>query len=244
MIEETAELSAPISSARPRLLTILDFISGFLLAVATLMVFLYAPIEAVMGPVQKVFYFHVSAAWVGMLSFLVAAVVGILYLRSRDNRLDVMAVAAVELGMVFMLIAIVAGSIWARPIWNTWWTWDPRLTTVTIMELIYAAYLMLRNGIEEPERRARFGAVYAIVGFISVPLTFFSIRIFRTIHPVVIGSGDPSAAGTFDMIAPMAQTFALSLVAFTVIFADLLWHRYRLGQRSARVEQMKMKLME
>ena len=244
MIEETAELSAPISSARPRLLTILDFISGFLLAVATLMVFLYAPIEAVMGPVQKVFYFHVSAAWVGMLSFLVAAVVGILYLRSRDNRWDVMAVAAVELGMVFMLIAIVAGSIWARPIWNTWWTWDPRLTTVTIMELIYAAYLMLRNGIEEPERRARFGAVYAIVGFISVPLTFFSIRIFRTIHPVVIGSGDPSAAGTFDMIAPMAQTFALSLVAFTVIFADLLWHRYRLGQRSARVEQMKMKLME
>ena len=112
------------------------------------------------------------------------------------------------------------------------------------MELIYAAYLMLRNGIEEPERRARFGAVYAIVGFISVPLTFFSIRIFRTIHPVVIGSGDPSATGTFDMIAPMAQTFAFSLVTFTIIFIDLLWHRYRLGQRSARLEQMKMKWME
>jgi heme exporter protein C len=244
MTEETAELSIPISPARPRLLTILDVISGIMLAVATLLVFLYAPIEAVMGPVQKVFYFHVSTAWVGMLSFLVAAVVGILYLRSRDSKWDVLAVAAVELGMVFMLIAIVAGSIWARPIWNTWWTWDPRLTTVTIMELIYAAYLMLRNGIEEPERRARFGAVYAIVGFISVPLTFFSIRIFRTIHPVVIGSGDPSATGTFDMIAPMAQTFAFSLVTFTIIFIDLLWHRYRLGQRSARLEQMKMKWME
>ena len=93
--------------------------------------------------------------------------------------------------MVFMLIAIITGSIWARPIWNTWWTWDPRLTTATIMELIYAAYLMLRQGIEDPDRRARFGAVYAIIGFLSVPLTFFSIRIFRTIHPVVIGSNDP-----------------------------------------------------
>jgi heme exporter protein C len=244
MIEETAELNVPLVSARPRLLTILDILSIALLTAATLMVFLYAPIEAVMGPVQKVFYFHVSAAWVGMLSFGVAAVVGILYLRSHDNKWDVAAVASVELGMVFMLMAIVAGSIWARPIWNTWWTWDPRLTTVTIMELIYAAYLMLRNGIEEPERRARFGAVYAIVGFISVPLTFFSIRIFRTIHPVVIGSGDPSATGAFDMTAAMGLTFAVSLVAFTVIFVDLLWHRYRLGQRSARVEQMKLKLME
>ncbi|MDR3577540.1 MAG: cytochrome c biogenesis protein CcsA [Anaerolineaceae bacterium] len=244
MIEETAKLSVPISSGKPRLLTILDIISAVMLLAATLLVFLYAPIEAVMGPVQKVFYFHVSTAWVGMLSFLVAAVVGILYLRSHDSKWDVMAVASVELGMVFMLIAIVAGSIWARPIWNTWWTWDPRLTTVTIMELIYAAYLMLRSGIEEPERRARFGAVYAIVGFISVPLTFFSIRIFRTIHPVVIGSSDPSATGTFDMIAPMAQTFAFSLVTFSILFVDLLWHRYRLGQRSSRIEQMKMKLME
>jgi len=244
MNEQTAELSVPIVSSRPRLLKILDVISVILLVAATLMVFLYAPIEAVMGPVQKVFYFHVSAAWIGMLSFLVAAVVGIFYLRSHDSKWDVLALAAVELGMVFTLIAIVAGSIWARPIWNTWWTWDPRLTTVTIMELIYAAYWMLRNGIEEPERRARFAAVYAIVGFISVPLTFFSIRLFRTIHPVVIGSGDPSATGAFDMIAPMAQTFAFSLVTFTIIFIDLLWHRYRLGLRSARVEQIKMKLME
>ena len=244
MNEQTAELSVPNVSSRPRLLKILDVISVILLVAATLMVFLYAPIEAVMGPVQKVFYFHVSAAWIGMLSFLVAAVVGIFYLRSHDSKWDVLALAAVELGMVFTLIAIVAGSIWARPIWNTWWTWDPRLTTVTIMELIYAAYWMLRNGIEEPERRARFAAVYAIVGFISVPLTFFSIRLFRTIHPVVIGSGDPSATGAFDMIAPMAQTFAFSLVTFTIIFIDLLWHRYRLGVRSARLEQIKMKLME
>ena len=145
--------------------------------------------------------------------------------------------------MVFMLVAIVTGSIWARPIWNTWWTWDPRLTTATIMELIYAAYLMLRQGIEDPERRARFGAVYAIIGFISVPLTFFSIRIFRTIHPVVIGGTDPSAQGGFDMTPRMLQTFLFSLFVFSVIFIVLLWHRVRMQALAEAVEQRKMKLL-
>jgi heme exporter protein C len=229
---------------KPPLLTILDVVTVVLLAAATGLVFFYAPTEAVMGPVQKVFYFHVAAGWVGMLGFLVAVATSILYLRSKDSRYDVASVAGVEIGMVFMLINIITGSIWARPIWNAWWTWDPRLTTATIMELVYAAYLMLRQGIEEPERRARFGSVYAIVGFISVPLTFLSIRIFRTIHPVVIGSGDPNATGAFDMTQKMSQTFMLSLVAFSVLFVDLLWHRTRLGQLAERVEQMKMKWMQ
>lgn len=231
-------------NSKPRLLTILDVSAVVLLLAATSLVFLYAPIEAVMGLVQKVFYFHVAHAWVGMLSFLVAAVAGIAYLRSHNHDWDVVGLASVELGMVFMLVAIVTGSIWARPIWNTWWTWDPRLTTVTIMELIYAAYLMLRQGIEDPERRARFGAVYAIIGFISVPLTFFSIRIFRTIHPVVIGGTDPSAQGGFDMTPRMLQTFLFSLFTFTVVFGDLLWHRIRLGHLAERVEQLKLKLTQ
>ena len=103
--------------------------------------------------------------------------------------------AAVEISLVFFLITIVLGSIWARPVWNTWWTWDPRLTTAAVTELIYVAYFMLRQGIEDPSRRARFGAVYAIVGAVSAPITFFAIRLFRTIHPVVIGSGDPRRGG-------------------------------------------------
>jgi len=111
------------------------------------------------------------------------------------------------------------------------------------MELIYFAYLMLRAGIEDPERRARFGAVYAIVGFISVPLTFLSARLFRTIHPVVIGTGDPSSQGAFDMTPKMLQTFLFSLFAFSFVFADLLWHRVRLGELSDQVEQRKMKLL-
>jgi len=229
--------------AKPRMLTVLDTVTAVLFVAATAMVFFYAPEEAVMGQVQRVFYFHVSAGWVGMLGFLVAAIAGIAYLRSGRRDWDIVGLAAVEIGMVFAFINIVTGSIWARPIWNTWWTWDPRLTTATIMELIYAAYLMLRSGIEDPDRRARFGAVYAIIGFLSVPLTFFSARLFRTIHPVVIGTNEPGAQGAFDMTPPMLQTFMFSLFVFSVFFADLLWHRIRLGKLADRVEQLKLKTM-
>jgi heme exporter protein C len=152
-------------------------------------------------------------------------------------------VASVEIGVVFTLVNIVSGSIWARPIWNTWWTWDPRLVTATVMELVYLAYLMLRQGVEDPDRRARFGAVYGILGFLSVPLTFLSIRIFRTIHPVVIGSGDPTAEGTFDMTPKMLQAFMFSLLTFSVLYATLLWHRIRLGRMGEKIEQLKMKVM-
>jgi heme exporter protein C len=190
-----------------------------------------------------VFYFHVAAGWVGMLGFLVAAIAGGVYLKNSRHYWDIVSLAAVEIGMVFAFINVVTGAIWARPIWNTWWTWDPRLTTATIMLLIYAAYLMLRAGIEDPDRRARFGAVYAIVGFLSVPLTFFSARLFRTIHPVVIGSNQPGAEGAFDMTPLMLQAFMFSLLTFSFIFADLIWHRVRLGELADKVESLKLKTM-
>jgi heme exporter protein C len=227
---------------QPRALLALDAAALIGVAVATFMVFGYAPLERVMGAVQKVFYFHVAAGWVGMLGFLAAVVAAVAYLTTRKPSWDLVGLGAIEIGLTFMFINIVTGAIWARPIWNTWWTWDPRLTTATIMELVYAAYLMLRSGIEDPERRLRFAAVYAIVGFISVPLTFFSIRIYRTIHPVVIGSGDPTATGSFSMTPAMGLTFAVSLVAFSILFASLLWHRIRLGELAQRVEQMRMRL--
>lgn len=229
---------------KPRLLTILDWITLVLFLVATGMVFFYAPMEAVMGNVQRVFYFHVAAGWVGMLGFLVAAIAGIAFLVTGHRKWDIVGLSAVEIGMVFAFINVVTGSIWARPIWNTWWTWDPRLTTATIMLLIYAAYLLLRQGIDDPDRRGRFGAVYTIIGFLSVPLTFFSARLFRTIHPVVIGSNDPSAQGSFDMTTAMLQTFMFSLVVFSVLFVDLIWHRVRLGFLADKVETLKLKITE
>lgn len=223
-------------------LKFLDIASAVLIAIATALVFFYAPMEAVMGNVQRVFYFHVAHAWVGLLGFTVAAVTGLLYLITGNLKWDVVEVAAVEVSLVFFFVAIVTGSIWARPAWNTWWTWDPRLTTAAILELVYAAYLMLRAGIEDPERRARFGAVYVLLGFLSVPLTFLSIRLLRTIHPIVIGGGGSGAEGQFDMAPKMLQTLLFSVFTFSVYFVDVLWHRVRLGNLMQKVEQLRLKV--
>lgn len=229
--------------SQPRALKALNWLTTALFAVALYMVLFYAPREAVMGEVQRVFYFHVAAGWVGALAFLVTAIVGVLYLLRGERRWDVIGLASVEIGVIFTFINIVTGSIWARPIWNTWWTWDPRLVTATVMELIYIAYLMLRQGIEDPDRRGRFAAVYGIVGFISVPLTFLSIRIFRTIHPVVVGNNDPTAQGTFDMTPQMQQAFFFSLFTFTFVYITLLWHRIRLQFFSDTIEEQKMEAL-
>ena len=228
---------------KPTALKVLDVVSVLLLGISAYLALVYAPEEAVMGQVQRVFYFHIATAWTGLLGFVAAGVAGVVYLVTRDDKWDVVETAAVEISLVFFFITIVLGSIWARPIWNTWWTWDPRLTTAAVTELIYIAYFMLRQGIEDPARRARFGAVYTILGAISAPITFLAIRLFRTIHPVIIGSGDPSAQGTFAMSGGMKVAFFFALFAFSVIFADLFWNRIRLGRLSARVEDLKLSVL-
>ncbi len=226
----------------PPVLIALDILAVLALVAAFCLVMFYAPLEIEMGMVQKVFYFHVASGWTGMLGFLVATLSAIAYLKNNDLKWDVAGLAGVEIGMVFMLLCIVSGSIWARPIWNTWWTWDPRLTTALVMELVYAAYLLLRSGVDEPMRRARFAAVYAIVGFLSVPMTFLSIRIFRTIHPVIVGGSDPSALGSFAMTGRMQLTFIFGLIAFSVLFAAFYWHRLRLGMLQRELYERKMEL--
>jgi heme exporter protein C len=231
-------------STQPRALVALNVVSLLLLAASYYASLVYAPLEAVMGAVQRVFYFHVATAWVGMIGFVLAAVAGILYLWKKDLKWDEISLAAVEISLVFFFIAIVLGSIWARPIWGTWWTWEPRLTTAAILEMVYLAYLLLRQGVEDPEKRARFGAVYTLLGGISVPVTFVSIRIFRTIHPVVIGSGSAEAQGGFNMAPTMLQTMFFAIFAFSIIFVTIFWHRMRLSALANRVEQLKLKVME
>jgi heme exporter protein C len=226
-----------------RALQILNILSAVLMLAAIGLVFFYAPEERVMGEVQRIFYFHVPSAWVGFLAFFVTVLAGLMVLRTGDAKWDRLASSSVEVGLLFTLSAGVAGAIWARPIWNTWWTWDPRLTTYTIMALIYVAYLMLRQGIDDPDRRARFAAVYGTVGFISVPITFFSIRWWRTIHPVVIGDASLSAKGTFAMTPPMLVTFLFSLFAFTLLYFCFLANRLRLARMADRVEQLKTQLL-
>jgi heme exporter protein C len=228
--------------AKPLALKILDIVSLILLGIAAYLALVFAPTELVMGDVQRVFYFHIGTAWTALLGFILAAVFSVAYLVTKDLKWDRLQVASIEVSLVFFLITIVLGSIWARPAWNTWWTWDPRLTTAAVTELIYVAYFMLRQGIDDPDKRARFGAVYALIGGLSAPITFFAIRLFRTIHPVVIGGTNPDADGGFSMTPDMRVAFFFALFAFTVIFVDLFWNRIRLGDLQDKVEQLKLKL--
>ena len=218
------------------LLRRLDIASLLLLPAALVLVLFFTPVEAVMGPVQKVFYFHVAAAWSGMLCFIVAAVAGCGYLASRQTRWDWLSLSAIEVGIIFGLIAIFSGMIWAQPIWNTWWVWDPRLTTTAIMVLSYLVYFILRSSLDSPETRARLSAVYAIVSALTVPLTFFSIRLFRTIHPVVIATGG-SGDSAFNMTPRMLGAFIISLIVFTLLTIDLIWNRFRLAKLQTRIQQ-------
>ncbi len=210
-----------------------------LMVLASLAVFVYAPREAKMGDVQRIFYFHVSTAWSGFLAFAVALIGSIAYLRTRAPRWDQIGHAAVEVGLVLLTMAIITGSLWARPVWNTWWTWDPRLTTTTITWVVYLAYLLLRNAVENPETRARFAAVYAIVAFVTVPITYLSARLLRTIHPIVLGpSVSSEAQGQFGLTPRMVHTMVLSLVAWTLLFTVLLWLRYRVQRAQETLEEM------
>jgi heme exporter protein C len=223
-------------------LVILNLTTVVVMALSLVLIFFYAPQERVMGEVQRIFYWHAPGAWMSMVAFGITALTGVIYLLTRRRAWDMISRSSVEIGLVFTLMTIVSGSIWARPAWNTWWTWDPRLTTYTIVALIYVAYVMLRQGIEDPERAARFAAVYGLVGFVSVPITWFSIRWWRTIHPVVIGSNSSTAEGGFDMTRPMLWVFLFCNLAFPLLYACLLANRVRLERLHERVEQAKARL--
>ena len=138
-----------------------------------------------------------------------------------------------EVGLAFTTMTILSGSIWGRPAWNTWWIWSPRLTSITVMWLVYVAYFMLRGAIDDEERRARFAAVYVIFGFVTVIFTFLSIRILRDIHPVVIGTASEAAEGGSEFSsgvesARMGMTLLMSTITFSVLYAAWLIYRYRL----------------
>jgi len=216
------------------LLKALSVLAALLVLAALAVVLFLTPLEQTMGAVQKVFYFHLSAAWVGMLAFILAALFGIFYLRKADLKWDRLAAASVEIGLLFTVITILSGMIWARPIWNTWWTWDPRLTTITILAFTYLGYLLLRRSSEEPEKRARFSAIYAVLGVLSVPLTFLSAHLLRSIHPVIFLGSSPEMA----MNPAMYRALFLGLFSFSVLYLALLWQRVRLSRLQEKVDRL------
>jgi heme exporter protein C len=188
---------------------------GLVLMIAALyMVFIYVPTEKSMGIVQRIFYFHISIAWVSFLAFLVTFVFSICYLRQRVLKWDNIAHASAEVGVVFTSLVLITGPIWAKPVWGIWWTWDARLTTSLVLWLIYVAYLLVRHYATDPARGARFGAVVGIVGFIDVPIVFLAVNIWRTQHPATM---------VFEggLTASMLLTVIVCLAAFTVLYVLL-----------------------
>lgn len=193
---------------------------------------LLVPADALQGEVQRLMYVHVPAAWLGMLSFFVVFVMSVLYLIQRDPRWDLLAMSSAEIGVVFTALALLLGSLWGKPTWGVWWTWDPRLTTTAIMLMIYVGYLAVRSFAEDPEKRARWSAIIGIVGFVDVPIVYLSVLWWRTLHQPP--SSPRSIAGEFVFV------LLLNVGAFTLLYVYLMVRRYRLAVAEGRIEELRL----
>ncbi|HYU17464.1 MAG TPA: cytochrome c biogenesis protein CcsA [Chloroflexota bacterium] len=200
------------------------------MAAALYAALLYAPTERVQGDVQRIFYIHVPMAWNAYLAFFVVFVCSVVYLWRRGLWWDSLARASAEVGLVFTTLVLITGSLWARPIWGTWWSWDARLTTSLILWFIYVGYLLLRGSVADERRAARYAAVVGIVGFVDVPIIHQSVVWWRALHPepVVLAPGGPA------MPPSMLLSLAVSIVAFTLLYVWLV--RLRLQTELARTE--------
>jgi heme exporter protein C len=230
-----------------RLVPILNWIAAVVLVANLLVIFFFAPTEITMGNVQRIFYFHVGSAWVASVAFFVALLSGVMYLRKPNHVWDTVAVGSVEIGLVFTTMTIVSGSVWGRPAWNTWWIWSPRLTSITVLWLVYVAYFMLRGAIEDEERRGRFASVYVIAGFVTVIITFLSIRFLRDIHPVLIGQSSEAAEGLQEFRGidsmRMVITLNISVLTFSLLYLAWLANRLRLQQMLDEASELKSRVV-
>jgi len=211
----------------------LDAVLGVVLilsmGLALYMAFIEAPREKTMGDLQRIFYFHVPAAITGLLAFAINFVASLMYIIRKNRRWDNLALSAAEIGVMFMAMVLVTGPIWAKPAWFIWWTWSPRLTSSLILCLLYIAYLLIRNYIEDPERKATVSAVFGIVAFIDAPLVWFSIRWWRDHHPgPMLETGGLSPA--------MRPAFLICLAAFQVLLIYLLRRRFYLQSMRDEME--------
>jgi heme exporter protein C len=199
------------------ILALLAVLAGLFLA------FFHAPSDALQGDVQRIMYIHVPTAWVAFFAFFVVFVSSLVYLWKRLPEADRLAYASAEIGVLFTALTLIDGSIWGKPTWGTWWTWDARLTTTAILLVIYVGYLMLRSFVEEPERRARLAALVGIVGFIDVPIIYMSVLWFRTLHQ------PPSIqTGGVKMPEAMLLTLLVNVGVYTLVYLFFLVKRVRL----------------
>ena len=202
--------------------TIVGAMAGVLLLVDLYLIFMVAPTDANLGNVQRVFYVHVPIALMSFLAFFIVFVGSVMYLIKRSNRWDSMALAAGEVGVVFVSLALVTGVIWAKPVWNVWWTWEPRLTTTLVLWLIYVGYLMVRAYAPNRPKAAVYAAVVGIIGFIDVPIVYYSVQWWRSIHPQQV-VGPLADSGSLN--STMYLVLLISMLAFLFLTAWLVLER-------------------
>jgi len=208
----------------------------FAMVLSLYMIFIYAPIERTMGIIQKIFYFHLSLAFLSFFAFFIVFVASIIYLYNRDIRWDTLAHSSAEVGVIFCSLVLITGPIWARPIWNVWWTWDPRLTTTLILWFMYVAYLMIRKLLMHGSQQSNVAAVFGIISFTNVPITFLAIRMWRTIHPVVIDTKG------VHISTPMLTTLLVTLGAFCLLFFFLLRTAIRIEDTFQEYQELRLLL--
>jgi heme exporter protein C len=184
-----------------------------------------APPDRLQGNLQRLMYVHVPAAWIAYLSFAVTLTASILWLWRRQPRYDRVAAASAEVGVFFTGLAIALGSIWGKPTWGVWWTWDPRVVTTAVMLFVYLGYLALRSATLDPTARARRSAVFGVVAFVQVPIVHMSVVWWRALHqpPTVFKPGDPSIDHT------MLAALLINVLAFTLLYLLALRARIRLA---------------
>ena len=188
---------------------------------------------------QRIFYIHMGCNIGAFAAFIVSLIGSITYLVSRNLDWDRVTQASIEVGTIIGLGTIITGSVWSKPTWNTYWTWDPRLTASTITVLIYVAYILFRNGIDNRITKARFGSIYALFAFLSIPLTYYSARWFRSIHPVVFNGENADAQGGFAIGPSMSQTLLIATISFSLLFSALMIARWRQLRLQDRVEELR-----
>ncbi len=217
--------------ARSRLDTVLGALLLIVMILALYMAFLQAPRERTMGDLQRIFYFHVPAGMIGLTAIAINFVASVAYLIRKDRWWDSLALAAAELGVVLLAIVLVTGPIWAKPVWLVWWTWSPRLTSALVLWMLYVAYLLVRNYIPDPDRRAGISAVFGIVAFVDAPIVWFSIRWWRDIHP----SPMLETGGLSPAMRPALWT---CVAAFLLLLVYLLRRRLHLELARHDVEML------
>lgn len=210
--------------------------AALLLAYNLYHIFLVLPDEAMQGPIYRIIFFHVPAAITGMIGYFVALVLSILYLSSGNFRYDSLAASVVEVSVVFSVVNLVTGSIWARIIWGIWWTWDYRLTSALVCVLIFSGYLMLRRAIDEPTQRARLSAALAIFGCVDVVIVWKSIEWFRTQHPGPVLS-IRTGGGNID--PAMEHMLYLNFLAILMIAIALVLIRTRQEATAREIDSLR-----